>query len=283
MATRSSSGAVRPSKRPTTSQGTKAGTTGRAAAPAAQAKLPSHGRANIVVPLLAEPPTIEWPKCLHPRHLLPLVREGRERKIHSTTRDARFAPAPLEAAAESDDLKIVVNTELVQSALSRTASNVGEPSCANNCKVVLYNGIWYAAIPVDGGSTFQHMGPSTAFADSSPTSRICCDQVAQYVPQIDTFISLLQYSPEDGDNIQCVAYAKTEKVAKEVRRHIDLTTQALGVQGAFLDFPDLAVGRNSLYVTTNVFGPGQRFGSAVACIPLDPRQALSKMQGKCRV
>lgn len=269
MATKKSNSEKRPTKRKTTAAGTKSVKGGLPAAKAAQQRPLNQSKVHISVPLLAEPPTIERPKRIHPRHLLPLVREGRERNIHSATRDARFVPAPTEAAADSADIKVVVNTVLTQPAINRTASNVGEPSCAINGNVVLYTGNWYAAISVDGGATFQYMDPSTAFVDPSPTSKFCCDQVAQYVPQIDMFIWLLQYGPEDGNNIQRVAYAKTDDVAKGQWRHFDLTTQALGVPGAFLDFPDLAVGRKTLYVTTNVFGPGQRFGSAVARIPLD--------------
>jgi len=41
------------------------------------------------------------------------------------------------------------------------------------------------------------------------------------------------------------------------------------VKGAFLDFPDLAVGDKFLYVTTNVFQANGQAGSSVARIPLD--------------
>ena len=221
------------------------------------------------VSLLAEPPPIERPKRIHPRYLLPLVREGVERNIHSSTRDARLAAPAVAATVPGDEVRIVVNTELGQPAMNSTASNVGEPSCAVNGQVVLYTGNWYAALSLDGGSTFQFMDPSTAFPDPSPTSQFCCDQVAHYIPQIDTFVWLLQYGPQDGDNLQRVAFAKTADAAQGRWRHIDLTTQVFGVPGAFLDFPDLAVGSNDLYVTTNIFGPGQRFGSGVARIRID--------------
>ena len=39
----------------------------------------------------------------------------------------------------------------------------------------------------------------------------------------------------------------------------------LGVPGQFLDFPDIAVGANSLYVTTNIFAPNGQFGRAAVC------------------
>src|SRR5260370_39869168 len=82
----------------------------------------------------------------------------------------------------------------------------------------------------------------------------CCDQVVNYVPPpVDTFVWLLQYGPRSGDNIQRLAFAKTDDVKAGRWRTFDITTQALGAQGAFLDFPDLAVGANFLYMTTNIF------------------------------
>ena len=242
---------------------------GAMAAPSGTVRLTSRSKVPLSVQFLAAPPTLDRPKRIHPRHLLPLVREGVERNVHSTTRDVRFAPRVDDTQAESADLKLVVNTELAQPAVNHTASNVGEPSCAINGQVVLLTGNWYAAVSLDGGATFRFIDPSTAFPDPSAESRFCCDQVAHYIPKLDTFVWLLQYGPETGDNIQRLAFAKTEDVAKGRWRLFDITTAALGVPGAFLDFPDLAVGGNSLYVTTNIFGPGQRFGAAVVRIPFD--------------
>src|SRR5262249_35546981 len=64
------------------------------------------------------------------------------------------------------------------------------------------------------------------------------------------------------------AFAKTNDVIQGRWRLFDITTDMLGVKGAFLDFPDLAVGANSLYVTTNIFPGGDSAGSAVVRIPL---------------
>ena len=233
-------------------------------APARGARLSAPSGSPATIRLLQQPPTIERPKRIHPRHLLPLVREGVERNVHSTTREVtRFQAPPL---AAGDEVKLVVNTELTQPGQNRTASNVGEPSCAINGNVVLYTGNWYAAVSSDGGATFQFMDPETAFRDPSPNARFCCDQIAHYIPKLDTFVWLLQYGPEAGDNIQRVAFAKTADVVAGRWRPFDITTADLGVPGAFLDFPDVAVGTDHLYVTTNIFGPGNKAGSAVVRI-----------------
>ena len=114
------------------------------------------------------------------------------------------------------------------------------------------------------------MDPSTAFSDFDPPgSSFCCDQVAHYIPAIDTFVWLLQYSTaSDVDNFQRLAFAKTADVAAGRWRLFDITAQSLGVPGTFLDFPDLAVGAGALYVTTNIFPPNSpKVGCAVVRIP----------------
>jgi hypothetical protein len=179
-------------------------------------------------------------------------------------------PAGMRGAG--DELSLVVNTELAGPGQQQLASNVGEPSVAVNGDVVVYTGNWYAARSADGGNTFQYIDPFTAFPDP-PNLGYCCDQVVNYLPSIDTFVWLLQYGPKTGpeaDNIQRLAFASTADVVAGRWRLFDLTTENLNVAGRFMDFPDLAVGTNSLYVTTNLFTPeGQSAGAAVIRIPMD--------------
>jgi hypothetical protein len=234
-------------------------------------KLAMPSARPIEVKHLAQPMTFIKPKRIHPRRLLPLIKEGAEREFHSTTRQVTFhralpAFAPL---AASEEVVILTNSELTQPGTQQTASNVGEPSVAVNGQVVFYTGNWYAARSTDGGQTFTFIDPVSAFQNQNPpSSNFCCDQIVHYIPQIDMFVWLMQYGP-DTDNIQRLAFANTNDVQQGRWFLFDITTQSLGVAGAFLDFPDLAVGANSLYVTTNVFGPGNnQAGSAVLRIPL---------------
>jgi hypothetical protein len=224
--------------------------------------------ASIAVKHLDRPPKFRRPKKIHPRHLLPLVREGKEREFHSLTTPAPIRSlAMLAPMAASDELSLVTNTELTGPTQQDTASNVGEPSVAINGNVVFFTGNWYAAVSSDGGTTFQYIDPASSFPDPNSNSQFCCDQVVHYIPQIDTFVWLLQYGPDTGDNIQRLAFANTSDVVNGKWRLFDITTHSLNSAGAFLDFPDLAVGANNLYVTTNVFGPGSDVGSAVIRIP----------------
>jgi hypothetical protein len=206
-------------------------------------------------------------KRIHPRHVLPLIREGKERAFHSTSEQASLRAARLAPLAATDELVLVKNTELTGPTQQQTASNVGEPSVAANGNVVFFTGNWYAAMSADGGTSFQYIDPENVFTDPGPDSQFCCDQVVQYISDIDTFVWLLQYGPETGDNIQRLGFAKTADVVAGRWRPFDITTKILNVPGAFLDFPDLALGANCLYVTTNIFAADGRAGAAVVRLP----------------
>jgi hypothetical protein len=221
----------------------------------------------VTVRHLDQPPKIvNKQKKIHRRHVLPLIEEGPEREFHSTTPSLR-AMAMTTPMAATDEVALIVNSELSGPAQQDTASNVGEPSVAVNGNVVFYTGNWYAALSTDGGVTFRYVDPATSFRDPGRNSQFCCDQIVHYISQIDTFVWLLQYGPDTGDNIQRLAFAKTADVTNGRWRPFDITTNALGVPGAFLDFPDLAVGANNLYMTTNIFAANNEAGSAVVRIP----------------
>ncbi len=214
---------------------------------------------------LAKPATVVRKPRIHARKLLPLVREGRERAFHSHT-PATLVRSLRRAAAAVDDLGTALNTELPDPATQLVSANVNEPSAAINGQVAFYTGNWYASVSTDGGVTFKFIDPNST---AQPNESFCCDQVMQYVESIDTFVWLLQYGP-DKDNFQRLAFAKTADVGSDLSkwRMFDITTDFLGVQGAFLDFPDLAISNTFLYVTTNVFTADNRVGSAVVRIPL---------------
>ena len=225
-----------------------------------------HSVGQVTVEHLDFPPTFVKPKRIHPRRVLPLIGLGVQRDFGSNTAPLIFSHG-MQPESQSD-LAISTNTPLTSPGRNGTASNVGEPSAAINGDVVVFTGNWYAAVSKDAGQSFSFIDPATAFRQFDPPgSSFCCDQSVNYIPSIDTFVWLLQYGPDTGDNIQRIAFAKTADVASGKWRLFDITTAAIGAPGAFMDFPDLAVGANHLYVTTNVFGPGQQVGSAVVRIP----------------
>jgi hypothetical protein len=215
---------------------------------------------------LPVPPRIEKPKKIHRRHLLPRVREGVEREFHSTTPPLALAAAP---RGTGTDISLVGNIPLLSPGQQSTASSVGEPSLSVNGNVVFYTGNWYAAVSSNGGQNFSFINPAEEFANANPPgSAFCCDQVVQYIKALDMFVWLQQYGPDTGNNIQRIAFAKSADVADGRWTLFDLTTDAINVPGAFMDFPDLAVGATCLYMTTNVF-MSDAVGSAVVRLPFD--------------
>jgi len=202
---------------------------------------------------LDTPPRITKPKKIHARRLLPFVPEGIERQVPSLDQRANIQ---IRASEAGPDIQIVLNTPLTQPGQNQTASNVGEPSISVNGDVVFYTGNWYASISTDGGSTFKFIDPNSMAQPDDPQGvTFCCDQVVNYMPSIDTFMWLMQYGPSTGNNIQRLAFAKTDDVKAGRWRIFDITTQMLETPGFFMDFPDLAVGANFIYMTTNCFGP----------------------------
>ena len=221
--------------------------------------------AHAPVEHLAAPPTFHKPKRIHSRRVLPKVSTGRHREIQSTAADvARIRSAPAPAGTE---VALDTVTPLTGPATQNTASNVGDASLAMNGDIVICTGNWYAGVSTDAGKTFSFIDPASAFKQFDPPGKsFCCDQVVQYIPSLDTFVWLLQYGPDTGDNIQRLAFAKTGDVAAKRWKLFDVTTDMIGAKGAFMDFPDLVVGANCLYMTTNVF-PQDGVGAAVLRIP----------------
>jgi hypothetical protein len=215
---------------------------------------------------------------IHPRKVIPKAPVGP--KVLDTQPTAPLAleeTVPLAALeafraapmVPADTITLVKTVQLNDVATADTASHVCEPSVAINGAVVFYTGNWFAAVSTDGGTTFKFADPFTTFPNP-PGMGFCCDQVVHYIKSIDTFVWLLQYKRDSsGKNIQRIAYATTARVKTGTWRFFDITPASLGQgPGIWLDFPDLAVGQNMLYMTTNCFQGGTWRASAVARITL---------------
>ncbi len=151
-----------------------------------------------------------------------------------------------------------------------------DSSGATSGKIVLTTGNWksFGAVSRDGGATFSVLDP-TAIFPSGPTfttvggrrvqldGGMCCDQVIQYVPRIDRFIWLMQFSGACGGlcgtNKLRIASASPAVVAGGgTWTYWDLTSSTFGLPGAnpTMDYPDMAVGDSSLYVSVDNVGVG---------------------------
>jgi hypothetical protein len=131
-------------------------------------------------------------------------------------------------------------------------STVAEPSGASGGGVVFVTSNWFAAYSTDGGATFTQLNPTTIF----PADAVgyCCDQIVQYVPSIDRFIWLLQ---GNGMRIASASPAQIISSKGTAWTYWNLTPDVFGEPtGTGFDYPDLAVGTNSLYMNWDAGWPG---------------------------
>jgi hypothetical protein len=153
----------------------------------------------------------------------------------------------------------------VASPISTTAADV---SGAESGNIVLATGNWYILYSFDAGSTFTTLDPTTVF-DNTADGGFCCDQIVQYVPSIDRFIWLMQFNAgSNGKNRLRIAAASPESVHSSKCTswtYWDLTSDALGVVTTtsdvtngihWLDYPNMSVGTNFLYVSVDNVGNG---------------------------
>ncbi|HEX8772466.1 MAG TPA: hypothetical protein VF735_02605 [Pyrinomonadaceae bacterium] len=215
---------------------------------------------------------------IHPRKIIPKAPVGPKvmdmmptmpMAFEDSVPMAAIAAAMANPLSPSDTVTLVRSVQLNDVATADTASHVCEPSAAVNGDVVFYTGNWFAALSIDGGSTFRFVDPFTTFPNP-PGMSFCCDQVVHYIKSIDTFVWLLQYTRDStGKNIQRIAYATTARVRTGSWRFFDITPASLGLgSGIWLDFPDLSTGTNMLYMTSNCFAGNTWRASVVVRIRL---------------
>lgn len=144
-----------------------------------------------------------------------------------------------------------------------------EPSGATSPGgVVFVTGNYFAAFSA-GGGTFTVFDPTTLAALKDKNGEtvdggFCCDQVVQYIPQIDRFVWLVEYwnAPSGQNRIRLLVASPAEVISSSATkwRVLDITSGTLRIGNRYLDYSDLSVGDNFLYVSTNVVGGTTSFG-----------------------
>ena len=145
----------------------------------------------------------------------------------------------------------------VSSPVSNTAADI---SGADSNNVVMMSGNWYIDYSIDGGNTFSTINPTTIFPENL-FGGFCCDQIIQYVPSIERFVWLLQYSQVNkiGPNAYRLATASPQDIINSKCTswtYWDLTSTTFGIGTNWMDYPDLSVGDNFLYMSADVVGSG---------------------------
>jgi hypothetical protein len=144
------------------------------------------------------------------------------------------------------------------------SSTVAEPSGASGGGVVFETANWYAAFSTNGGANFSQLNPTTIFPNNIDGG-FCCDQIVQYVPSIDRFVWVMQYSPTTagtsttaalGPNLYRVASASPAQVKSSggtAWDYFDIGSQVvLGTTGSpWFDYPDVSYGNTFLYLSAD--------------------------------
>ncbi len=149
------------------------------------------------------------------------------------------------------DFQFFVNEPVTPAGAS--TSVVAEPSVGNNDRVIFQSGNWYAAISYDDGHTWLHVDPYTTFP--SVNGGFCCDQIVIYEPSRDMMFWLLQYNRDATSNTHRFAIANGVSSLENLNWCLyDFNPAHFGIPADhWLDFPDLVLGDNVIYYTTNVF------------------------------
>ena len=177
--------------------------------------------------------------------------------------------ASSEPVPQGDEVVFVRNT-----AFGGPGGVPNDPSGANGGflfngpQTVLATGNTYASFSTDGGSTFRQLDPTTIFPNNFDGG-LCCDQVVHYSHSINRFIWLMQFwRGQNGQNRLRIATASPEALIASkgtAWTYWDLTSALFNLGNNWMDFPDLAVGDNFLYVSVDDTGTD---GLLVARIPL---------------
>jgi len=177
----------------------------------------------------------------------------------------------------------LANSPTVGSA-ALSSSTTNEPSVGSNGRVVFWTENWYAAVSGDAGQTFSYVNPFDNFPADGTNDAVnggfCCDQIVYYERTRGLMIWLLQYSADNTTNTQRLAIARSQQeVLNNTWTVYDVspatfgfTTPPAGAAGFWLDFPDLTVSSNFLYLTTNVF-PRIQANPTNPCAGTCPRSA----------
>lgn len=173
--------------------------------------------------------------------------------------EARAPGAEAEAIPRlaPENFQIFRNEDLGEGAPAEYTSLVNEPSVAQNGEVVFYTGNWYGALSTDGGRSFGFIDPFTG--PFPPVNNgFCCDQVTLYDPSHNAIFWLQQYIEDSTSGTQRINVDVGADGSFDC--HYDFTPQNLGEPpGRSYDFPDLVLGANYLYHTSNIGSFGSPF------------------------
>lgn len=151
-----------------------------------------------------------------------------------------------------------------------TLATVGEPTVAfagrtnPNATVGFATGNWYASLSTDAGTSWTAINPYTRFP--AIDGGFCCDQTVLYEPERDMTVWYLQYvySAATQRGSARVAYAIGGQLAANTWSSYVFSPQGFGrPAGEWLDYPDMAVSRDRIFFTSNIFNANGNYTNSI--------------------
>ena len=182
----------------------------------------------------------------------------------TTTGVLDFGPIPLPGPSAGAAVAFVKNTQS-NGVANRFPPDPSGASSGNSASVVLATSNLSLKLSTDRGATFPTTISdfSTVFGDK-PDGGYCCDQVVHYIRRIDRLVWLIQTNrqslPTDapgtanGPNRLRVAWARPADVATNffgAWTYVDLTSGFFGLGNDWLDYPDLSLASDHLYLAVD--------------------------------
>ncbi|MFO1187400.1 MAG: hypothetical protein U1E87_08110 [Alphaproteobacteria bacterium] len=156
-----------------------------------------------------------------------------------------------------------------------TIAAVGTPpdmNAARSGNVIMLSYNTEVLLSTNGGTNYTRLDPTTVFpsgitkdaAGNVLDNGLCCDQVIRYVPQIDRFVWLMQFC---GSGTNCLLGINKVRIASASPQAIidsggtawtywDLTSGVFNLGNTTIDYPDLAVGDNFIYLSGDAVSQG---------------------------
>jgi hypothetical protein len=182
-----------------------------------------------------------------------------------------------DVAEAANTFTIFRNSTLPIAAVGGTWANVSgrahEPSTGANGKNVFQTGNWYATRSLDNGATWTYVNPYTIFGTHphGPQS-FCCDQVTLYDPLHDRQWWVLQYGGDlaTKGGLKIANSSGNSLFTSWCYYNIDATWFGFATANdAIIDYNDMAIGKNYLYISSNLFPAAGGQYSGILKLPID--------------
>lgn len=168
-------------------------------------------------------------------------------------------PVIVPPGAQGDPLPEDVVTHRPVTTVPSQVSHIAEPNIAVSRATSLMTWNWGAARSFDGGATINYLDPWRQMQEPDGTAvdgGFCCDQLAQYVPQSDMWLWVLQsqtlHDDYSGGNRIRIAVATGNGT---FNRNVDFVSSGAGLaEEVWFDQPKIGVSDEYLFLSVNAYG-----------------------------